>query len=139
MTKQELEKLRDLYRERDDLKRRIAAKPADTRSYVDTVYGSRHEIPYDKVPIKVRSTLSYETPEERKLKARLQKTLDEIVAEIDRIEALIEEVEDSKIRTLLRLKYIDCLQWDDIAIEMGYAIGTCRNLDSEFWKSHDIK
>lgn len=50
----------------------------------------------------------------------INKKLMEGYEEMARIEKLIESLdEDGKL--LMRLKYIDCLTWEEVAVEMGYS------------------
>ena len=60
--------------------------------------------------------------------AKLVDLENDINADIDKlvdlrreIEAAIASVEDEKLQTLLRLRYISCLTWEQIAVKMSYS------------------
>lgn len=66
--------------------------------------------------------------------AKLLDLENEISSDIDRlvdlrheIETAIASVEDEKLQTLLRLRYISCLTWEQIAVKMSYSyMQVCR-------------
>lgn len=47
--------------------------------------------------------------------------LDELTGELYYIEACIDHLEDPNERTLLRLRYIAGMKWENICVEMNYA------------------
>ena len=51
---------------------------------------------------------------------RLKKQIDKLYDIKTEIETVLSEVEDSKLRTLLRMRYILFYRWGDIALEMNY-------------------
>ena len=47
--------------------------------------------------------------------------IDKLVVIRHEIESAISCVEDEKLQTLLRLRYISCLTWEQIAVKMSYS------------------
>ncbi len=50
---------------------------------------------------------------------KIDMRVDELCRVKEEIEAVIDKVEDSKLRNLLRCRYINCMTWEDTAYAMG--------------------
>jgi DNA-directed RNA polymerase specialized sigma24 family protein len=131
MTKEQLERLWDLYRERDELEARIDA--IEDRPTMDIVYKSRDEIPHDKVMSRVMT--SGAPAEKRALRMQLTHAKAQIGGQISEIEDWIAGIDDVRLRRLFRLRYISRLSWEDAADRLGFSVGHCMNIDSRFWKN----
>jgi DNA-directed RNA polymerase specialized sigma subunit len=53
-----------------------------------------------------------------KLVERLHKKINKLVEEIERIENIIEQIDDIEIRTIARMRFIKNMKWEDIGAEM---------------------
>lgn len=58
-------------------------------------------------------------PEILKLKEDAQQKLDDAVKEVARLEDFISSIEDAQIRTVFRLRYVNCLSWQQVAVRLG--------------------
>ena len=112
--------------EQQDIKRRAELLEREmnrllTTMVSDTVMGTREDGTYG--PIKIKGI---PFPEYDRKKELLQKRLDryaeideELAGMISEIEASVSEVPDPRIRTILRLKYIDGHTWREIGRRYG--------------------
>lgn len=126
MDREVLKKYDALKDEQADIRKRIDKLEREMSHLLgtivsDTVMGTREDGTYG--PIKIKGI---PFPEYDKRKELLQQRLDryeaidiELAAMIGDIEAFIGSVQDSRIRTILRLKYIDGYTWRQIGRRYG--------------------
>lgn len=70
-----------------------------------------------------------------KLRKRLEKAKEKVVAEIDRLESYIERIEDDEIRVLARARYLECKTFEVIGEETHMDRRTAsRKLEKYFGK-----
>lgn len=146
MDKSVLGQYTDLKKEIEDEERRIRKLETELENLCvvrDTVTGSRPDLTIGPISVK-----GYPFPEERRKKMSLamrKKRREEKKAELEemvfRVEEFIESVDDSEIRQLLTLKYIDDLTWQQAANEMNkryrkryYSADRCRMKIDRFIK-----
>ena len=126
MDREVLKRYDALKDEQQDVKRRAEILEREmnrllTTMVSDTVMGTREDGTYG--PIKIKGI---PFPEYDRKKELLQKRLDryaeidaELAGMINEIEVFISGVPDSRIRTILRLKYIDGRTWREIGRRYG--------------------
>lgn len=121
-----LKKYDALKDEQRDIKRRVGQLEREMNQLLDTVVsdtvmGTREDGTYG--PIKIKGIPFPEYDKRREiLQHRLQRykdITDELIGMVETIEAFITDVPDPRIRTILRLKYIDGRTWRDIGRRYG--------------------
>ena len=69
----------------------------------------------------------------QRLTEKLNKKLEKYIDELERMENIIEEIEDAEIRLIARMRYIDCCKWKEIARKVHLDRSVCsRKLDKYF-------
>lgn len=131
MNRKKLSQLYQLKREIEWLKKQI--DDMDYKIVTDSVKGSDTCFPYVQHTITIRG-IGYGEYErkEANLKRQLQRRLDEYMDTVAEINAYIASIEDSEMRQILSLKYINNLPWRQISMHMG----TCGDGSTER-KKHD--
>lgn len=146
MDKSILEQYTELKKEIEDEERRIRKLEMELENLCvvrDTVTGSRPDLTIGPISVK-----GYPFPEERRKKMSLamrKKRREEKKAELEemvvKVEEYIDSVRNSKIRRIMRLKYIDGLTWKQVANEMNktdrekyYSEDGCRVMVNDFLK-----
>ncbi len=114
MTKQDLEQLRALKTEIRLLDEELHSLPMTT----DSVTGSMPEHPYISHTIKIKG-LDMELHDS--LQKRLERKLVVLQGRLKAMEDWLDTVEDSEMRTILRLHYRNGLKHEVIANELGYS------------------
>jgi DNA-directed RNA polymerase specialized sigma subunit len=114
VTRQELEQIRSLTKEikliQDDL---------DNLPFVpSTVKGSMPEFPYIEQHYKI---IGPDKKKGERLKAKMERKLDELQDKLLELETWLDTVPDSEIRTILRMRYRNGLKDPQIATELGYS------------------
>lgn len=70
-----------------------------------------------------------------KLRTKLERAKDKVVKETERMETYIESVDDAEIRVLARMRYLDCMKYEDIGEECHMDRRTVsRKLENYFGK-----
>lgn len=130
MTRAELEQLKSLKQEAKQLQEELKNLPFVPAS----VKGSLPEFPYIETTFKV---FGVDEQKGKRVKERLDRVLDEIQERILIMEEWLETVEDSEIRTILRMKYRNGMKDKEIAAELGYDRSTISNKLRTFFKKHE--
>lgn len=112
--------------EQRDIKKRIQRLEREMNAILDTVVsdtvmGTREDGTYGPIKIKGIPFPEYDAKREQLQHrlARYEKIDKELAGMITEIEAFISEVSEPRIRTILRLKYIDGLSWRSIGHRYG--------------------
>ena len=110
-----------------------------TRTVQDAVKGSSNCFPYSlrsfllqgEIDIEANRKIQKEIAKQRELLSRCRLR---IAQQITRCEREIAEVPDSVTRQVLRLRYVDGLSWQDVALKMGWrAESTARSIISRYF------
>lgn len=120
MTKEQLEQLKFLSREMVMLEHQIS----DVQQVIcsDTVMGSSVNFPYVYRVIAITGVDMTEYDGKiKRLRKQLDKRKKEVIDLIFSINDYIDSVNDSEIRQLLYLKYVEGLTWGSIAKKLHYA------------------
>lgn len=134
MTKDELYKYRKIKAEIEQIRYELSkVEPEYTQ---DSVTGSSIDFPYTKHSIKIEGYdyNSYEHKTQR-IQNRLNKKLNELVKEKDKLTEYIYNIDDSDLRQIFMYRYVDGFTWEDIGKEMKYAAITVRMKHDKFIKS----
>ena len=113
MTKEELEQLRSLKIEIKELEAELRDIPKTT----DSVRGSTVNHPY------IEHTIVIEGPDkklDRELYDKLSMKILKRKYELNRMEDWLDSINDSQMRTILKLYYKDGLTWKEVAFKIGH-------------------
>lgn len=140
MDKEKLKQLRSLRKEIKELDAAIEDLKQQKRVTRDKVQASMSDFPY------VRTTATVFSVDANADKARRKKITDKEIALLQRrqqaaaleteISEYIKSVTDSRIRRILRMRYIEGLSWDKVAIAMNYDRTYPEKLLSRYLKEH---
>lgn len=134
MTKRRLEQYSSIKAEIKELKEEI--KKREARRLTDTVTGSSPEYPFTKHTVTIEGVDYGSGLLTRRLKEK-EYLLDE---ERIYIEKWLDTVEDSLIRIIIRMKYIECKSWPQVSFKLAqehnlhYAPDTLRMKVERFMK-----
>ena len=117
------EKLSQLYHLKKEIE--LLQKQIDNTVYSivsDSVKGSSVSFPFvqHSIIITGADVEGYER-KTRRLRQRLQRRLDEYMDTVTDINEYIETIDDSEMRQILSLRYINNLTWHQVAAHMGMA------------------
>lgn len=131
MTREELDKLQNLQKEINVIKMQISS--IDIPFCHDKVVGSDSVFPYTKRSFTVKGYDfdSYYAKLDR-LNKKLEKKLNDLMDERDKITSFIETIEDPMLRMILTLKHINGLTWEQIGTKIGYSPRQCRRKYKNF-------
>lgn len=141
MTQKELSRLQNIQKEIRVIQRQINDVGRSPRDYnnaqyvFDKVKGSTSSYPYVETNFKVEGYDfgDYYT-KLNKLKEKLGVKLNELMDERDRVTNYIETVDDTVIRMILTLKYINGLTWYQIGMEIGYSDRQVKRKHKKFFE-----
>lgn len=128
------EEIADLERRnREDLKE---IKKLEKQIVSDTVTGSREDLTIGPIMIKgVAEGLADEKREKIRRRIDKQEQFAKKLLEMKKdIEEYIQNIKDSEIRRIARFRYIDDLEWRQVAVRMGkgYSADACRKKIERF-------
>ena len=134
MTKEKLLNLKKIKREIEQIRREI--ENLEVEYTQDSVTGSDNFFPYTQRNFRIAG-YDYGGYERKlgRLQNKLKRKLHELIDERDKINDFIDKTEDSDIRQILRYRYIDGLNWEQIGDKMGYATITVRVKHDKYIKS----
>jgi len=122
MTKKELSQLRFINKEIEILKKQIeeAEQLTEMHTASDVVEGSNPVWPYQKRTFHIEGVAVPEYEKKvKRLRKKLQRRLDELMEKREELEEYIATIEDSELRLIFTLRYINGLSWRQIAAHMG--------------------
>ena len=142
-----LEQYASIKKEIADLERMIAESNGKIKKYEkqvvsDTVTGTRPDLTIG--PIKITGIAQQQIDRENELNRnriqkmkRFKKKLEKLVVEV---EEYIQKIPDSEIRRIARLRYLEELEWRQVAVRMGkgYSETSCRKKIERFLQKNKI-
>lgn len=132
MKRKDLEKLRQLKTEADDLKKRAeSVKFNPTELTTDTVNDYRTGKP---IPIAITG---YGDPKYQSLRQHYWNLYNQLTDKILSIEMDVANLPDAEIRQIIRLYYFDGVSQEDIAERLGYTQQTVSNRLKDFWTEYN--
>lgn len=136
MDQEKLSRLLTIQKEIDIIKREINDTTAKGAPYVtDKVTGSSSSFPYSKRHFKI-SGYDFDAYYAKldRLNKKLNNKLCELMDERDKLNDFIETVDDSVMRMILTLKYVNGLTWHQIGNEIGYSERHCKRRYKKFFE-----
>lgn len=135
MTKEELSVLKKINKEIELIQKELNSVEPDYTK--DSVVGSDPNFPYIQHSFTISGYYreSYERKVQR-IQNRLNRKLQELMDEKDRITEYIYSLDDSDLRQILMYKYVNGLTWEEIGTNMGYAAITVRVKHDKFIKKY---
>ena len=131
MTKEKLEQLRTLKIEIDLLEYELNSLPQTT----DTVRGSMDTFPYTEVIIKVTGTDEASAPV---LRNKLRQKHKKLHASILELEEWLDTIENSEMRTIIRMHYEHGMTHEEIARKFGCSKSTITKKINNFFKKQKL-
>lgn len=125
MTKHILAQYYDLQEEAKDLRRRIKkvedeiTKIEEEGTVIDSVTGGYGGTQHFKVEGFPYPEYSKKKTRRYMYKAQLEMAEEELLELTNEVEEYIQSIEDSRIRRIIRLRYIDNLTWQQVACKIG--------------------
>ena len=118
MTKHELSQLKHIQGEIDLLEKAIAK--IDYEYVTDSVKGSSKHFPFVEHSIMITGAdVKGHDRKARRLKAQLERRKEELLDKRVEIEEFINTIDDSLIRQMIALRYINGYEWEQVAAHMG--------------------
>lgn len=118
MDKERLSQLRYLKREIEMLKNQI--ENIDYTITTDSVKGSNPYFPYEERNFTITG-INYEEYNRRtkRLQRKLNRKVEELIDLVEETYEYIDNIDDSLIRQIITLKYINGLTWNQVAAHIG--------------------
>ena len=117
MNKNQLRQLRHLKSEIRLLKQQI--DNLESEIVTDRVRGSDVEHPYIEKTYIIRGLAYDRRVKIKRLKEKLQRRVDDLIDLVVEINEYIETIDDSLIRQIITLRYVNGLTWDQVAAHVG--------------------
>jgi len=118
MNKEQLKQLRYLKNEIEILKEQIAN--LDYTIATDSVRGSDNKFPYTERSFTITG-IDYENYNRkiRRLQRKLNRRIDELVDLVEETYEYIDNIDDSLVRQIITLRYVNGLTWQQVAASIG--------------------
>ena len=129
--------------EHADLKKRISRMQRELKllknsQVADTVTGSHEDLTIGPIKVVGKPTRQYAEQSKRltALIERYNRNASELEAKLEEVEVYLEAVEDARLRTILRLRYVDGYTFTDVGMRIGISgDGVRKILDRYFCKN----
>lgn len=131
MTRKEMEQLKSIP---DEIKAMEQSLKNPRMEYVNVYYKDYRT---GKGIPKSRSEYDYDHQEWNRLKRRLRRKIVKLGKLLIEAEAFISSVDDSRMRTILRMYYINGNTQEDIGRELHYTSARISQLINEFWTQQE--
>lgn len=133
MTHEELSKFRNIQKEISIIKSEMSC--IDVSKTTDKVKGSTPTFPYIQTSFNISGyDLDSYYAKLNRLTKKLEKKLNELMDERDRLNDYIQSIDDSIMRMILKLKHIDGQTWNQIGDQIGYTERQCRRKYKKFFE-----
>ena len=128
--------------EHADLRKRISRMQRElgllqNSRVADTVTGSREDLTIGPIKVVGKPTRQY-AEQQKKLAAlitRYNTNADILAAKLEEVEHYLEAVEDARLRTMLRLRYVDGYTWTDVGLRIGLTSSGVRMAIERFFEN----
>ena len=128
--------------EHADLRKRISRMQRELRlvqntRVADTVTGSREDLTIGPIKVVGKPTRQYAEQQKKlaALIARYNTNADILAAKLEEVEHYLDAVEDARLRTMLRLRYVDGYTWTDVGMRIGMTGDGCRMFIERYFKN----
>ena len=136
MTKYELGQIKKIVKEIDELTKQVknAEYSIMPGTITDSVTGSSRSFPYAKHTIVIEGIdYSGYNKSVKRLKSKLQRRIEELQDKVDETYEYIESIEDSEIRMILTLRYINGVTWDQLEKDLFMNKRTAQIKFKKWW------
>lgn len=107
--------------ERNIQELRVDAASVSGVSYEERLASNRsQEAPFEKLVLKIRAK-----------ETERRKSLKELYAKVDKVEAIISSIEDERKKAIFEHHYLDAMKFEDIADKMNYSVERIYQLHRE--------
>lgn len=128
--------------EHADLKKRILRMQKELNrlkdsQVADTVTGSREDLTVGPIKVVGKPARQY-AEQSRRLTAlieRYNRSAETLAAKLEEVEQHLDAVEDARLRTMLRLRYVDGYTWTDVGIRIGITSSGVRMAIERFFEA----
>ena len=125
-----------------DLKKRISRMQRELKllknsQVADTVTGSREDLTIGPIKVVGKPTKQY-TEQSKRLAALIEKynrKANELTAKLEEVEQYLDTVDDERLCTMLRLRYVDGYTWTDVGMRVGMTGDGCRMFIERYFKN----
>ena len=118
MDRQKLSQLKHLKNEIKLLQTQIDNIKANTTH--DLVKASQTEWPYIECTVKIEGVdIGEYNKKRRRLQRKLNRRVEELIDLVEEMNEFIENIDDSLIRQILSLRYVNGLPWEQVAASIG--------------------
>lgn len=117
MNKEQLSQIRYLNSEIEMLKKQIT--DLDHEIVTDSVRGSSKYFPYTERSFVITGIEESYNRKVRRLQRKLNRRLEELMNLVEETNEYIESIDDSLIRQIIALRYINGLTWQQVAAHIG--------------------
>ncbi len=139
MTREELSVLGKITKEIEQLKRELENVDHADAFGSDSVTGSDTEFPYTQHQIMITGyDYSIYASKVKRIQNRLNRKLQELMDEKDRITEYIYSLNDSDLRQILMYKYVNGLTWSEIGANMNYDESTVRKKHNKWFAENSV-
>ena len=128
--------------EHADLRKRISRMQRELRllqnsRVADTVTGSREDLTIGPIKVVGKPTRQYAEQQKKlaALIARYNTNADILAAKLEEVEHYLDAVEDARLRTMLRLRYVDGYTWTDVGMRIGITSSGVRMAIERFFET----
>ena len=128
--------------EHADLRKRISPLQRELRllqnsRVADTVTGSREDLTIGPIKVVGKPTRQYAEQQKKlaALIARYNTNADILAAKLEEVEHYLDAVEDARLRTMLRLRYVDGYTWTDVGLRVGLTSSGVRMAIERFFEN----
>lgn len=121
MTKTDLQQYQHIKGEIEDIKRQIKnVRCYESENYVtDSVVGSYDVFPYTEHKITIKGYDTGYDVQIKKLQTELNKRLNELFYTERRVSNFVAGIDDSEMRRIITLRYVEGLTWQQVANRIG--------------------
>lgn len=125
-----------------DLKKRISRMQRELKllknsQVADTVTGSREDLTIGPIKVVGKPTKQY-AEQSKHLAALIEKynrKANELTAKLEEVEQFLDTVEDERLCTMLRLRYVDGYTWTDVGMRVGLTSSGVRMAIERFFET----
>ena len=125
-----------------DLRKRISRMQRELKllknsQVADTVTGSREDLTIGPIKVVGKPTKQY-AEQSKHLAALIEKynrKANELTAKLEEVEQFLDTVEDERLCTMLRLRYVDGYTWTDVGMRVGLTSSGVRMAIERFFET----
>ena len=128
--------------EHADLKKRLSRMQRELKllknsQVADTVTGSREDLTIGPIKVVGKPTRQYAEQSKRltALIERYNRNASVLEAKLEEVEKYLDAVEDARLRTMLRLRYVDGYTWTDVGMRIGITSSGVRMAIERFFET----